>query len=67
MLTGDRDSSDDGLLWVDTAHIIPEATNRNIRQEGENVGVCDALLLPTQEARRAIRFWGCLDDPIDVH
>ncbi|KAI5994776.1 hypothetical protein EDD15DRAFT_760741 [Pisolithus albus] len=35
MLTGDREFQDGGLVWVDTAHIIPEATNRKNRKEGE--------------------------------
>ncbi|KAI6004742.1 hypothetical protein EDD15DRAFT_2155432 [Pisolithus albus] len=35
MLTGDRDYQDGGVVWVDCVHIIPESTNRNIREEGK--------------------------------
>ncbi|KAI6121069.1 hypothetical protein F5141DRAFT_495978 [Pisolithus sp. B1] len=34
MLTGERDYQDGGLVWVEVAHIIPEAANGNIREEG---------------------------------
>lgn len=34
MLTGEKDYQDGGLVWVEVAHIIPEAANENIREEG---------------------------------
>ena len=67
MLTRKRHRSDGGIAKVDAAHIIPETSNKNIGREGERVGVCDIYLLPTQETIIAIRFWGCLDDLVNVY
>lgn len=35
MLTGGKNYPDGGLVWVEAAHIIPEATNTHIGEEGQ--------------------------------
>lgn len=34
MLTGEKDYQDGGIVWVEFAHIIPEAANENVGEEG---------------------------------
>ncbi|KAI6009705.1 hypothetical protein EDC04DRAFT_853575 [Pisolithus marmoratus] len=52
MLAGKRDFQASGLIWVDVAHIIPEASNDNIGK------ACDVFLLLSQEIYIASPFCG---------
>jgi HNH endonuclease len=71
MLTGKRDRSGGGVIFAEAAHIIPQATNRNIREEGNKVGICDVRSSVGQRGKLVQQFhsagvWAVLSMFTDV-
>ncbi|KAI6046710.1 hypothetical protein EDC04DRAFT_2557553 [Pisolithus marmoratus] len=62
MLTGGKNYPDGGLVWVEAAHIIPEATNTYIGEER----ICGVSLLFVQQYRPAT-IWATLSMFTDVN
>jgi hypothetical protein len=57
MLTGKRDRSGGGRTFAEAAHIIPQATNRNIREEDNKVGICDVRSSVDQRGKLVQQFY----------
>jgi hypothetical protein len=71
MLTGRRDYSDGGAIFAEAVHIIPQATNRNTREEGDKVGTCDVRSFVSQRGGLVQQFhsagvWAVLSMFTDV-
>ena len=67
LLTRRRDIRDNGSVFVETVHIIPEGTNENITEEDKKAGISNVFRLSTQRAFVDVPLRERLDDVFCVH
>jgi len=67
MITGWKDYKYGGSTVVQASHIIPEATNKNICEEGRNARDVRVSLSSINDAATGIPIQRGLDNSIDVH